>query len=246
MNKIQKLANRLRLPYIKNYYQEAINEALDQHFSYEQFLEYLLTQENEGRDRNSIEKRIKSAKFPYLKYLTDLRFDSFPIEVANLIRELQSLSFIDQGRNVIFVGNPGVGKTHTSIGLGIKACMETKNVLFITVPNLITELKENMTLNQLTNYKKRFISYDLVIWDEWGYITFDKQGSELLFNLLSMRNERKSIIITTNLTFNRWHEIFHDPTLTAAMVDRLTPKAIVINIKGDSDRLKETMELLKI
>src|SRR5690606_5070049 len=91
--------------------------------------------------------------------------------------------------------------------------MESKSVLFITVPNLITELKESMTLNQLTNYKKRFISYDLVILDELGYITFDKQGSELLFNLLSMRNERKSIIITTNLTFNRWQEIFNDPTL---------------------------------
>lgn len=103
--------------------------------------------------------------------MTDLRFDTFPIEVANQIRELQSLSFIEQGRNVIFVGNPGVGKTHTSIGLGVKACMESKSVLFITVPNLITELKESMTLNQLTNYKKRFISYDLVILDELGYIT---------------------------------------------------------------------------
>jgi DNA replication protein DnaC len=123
----------------------------------------------------------------------------FPLEVANRIRELQSLSFIDQGRNIILVGNPGVGKTHTAIGLGIKACMERKSVLFITVPNLITELKENMTLNQLTNYKKKFINYDLVILDELGYISFDKQGSELLFNLLSMRSEQKSIIITTNL-----------------------------------------------
>ena len=130
------------------------------------------------------------------------------------------------------------------IGLGIAACMINKNVLYITVPNLITKLKESMTLNQLTNYKKKFISYDLVILDELGYITFDKQGSELLFNLLSMRNETKSIIITTNLAFNRWQEIFNDPTLTAAMVDRLTHKAHVINIKGDSYRLKETMEWL--
>lgn len=101
-----------------------------------------------------------------------------------------------------------------------------------------------MTLNQLTNYKKKFINYDLVILDELGYITFDKQGSELLFNLLSMRNETKSIIITTNLNFNRWQEIFNDPTLTAAMVDRLTHKAYVINIKSDSYRLKETKEWL--
>jgi DNA replication protein DnaC len=244
MNEIQKLAKRLRLPYIKNNYQEAINESLDKQFSYEQFLKYILIKENEARDRNGIDRRIKAAKFPYLKYLTDLDYNVFPLEVANRIRELQSLSFIDQGRNIILVGNPGVGKTHTAIGLGIKACMERKSVLFITVPNLITELKENMTLNQLTNYKKKFINYDLVILDELGYISFDKQGSELLFNLLSMRSEQKSIIITTNLAFSRWQEIFHDPALTAAMVDRLTYKAYVINITGDSYRLRVTKEWL--
>jgi DNA replication protein DnaC len=244
MNEIQKLAKRLRLPYIKNNYQEAINESLDKQFSYEQFLKYILIKENEARDRNGIDRRIKAARFPYLKYLTDLDYNVFPLEVANRIRELQSLSFIDQGRNIILVGNPGVGKTHTAIGLGIKACMERKSVLFITVPNLITELKENTTLNQLTNYKKKFINYDLVILDELGYISFDKQGSELLFNLLSMRSEQKSIIITTNLAFSRWQEIFHDPALTAAMVDRLTYKAYVINITGDSYRLRVTKEWL--
>lgn len=244
MNEIQKLAKRLRLPYIKNNYQEAINESLDKQFSYEQFLKYILIKENEARDRNGIDRRIKAARFPYLKYLTDLDYNVFPLEVANRIRELQSLSFIDQGRNIILVGNPGVGKTHTAIGLGIKTCMERKSVLFITVPNLITELKENMTLNQLTNYKKKFINYDLVILDELGYISFDKQGSELLFNLLSMRSEQKSIIITTNLAFSRWQEIFHDPALTAAMVDRLTYKAYVINITGDSYRLRVTKEWL--
>jgi DNA replication protein DnaC len=244
MNDIEKLSYKLRLPYIKNNYLEVISESMDNQCSYEQFLVSILTKEVEARDQNGITRRIKSAKFPYLKYLMDLKYDAFPLEVANKVRELQSLSFIDQGRNIIFVGNPGVGKTHTAIGLGIKACMEGKSVLYITVPNLITELKESMTLNQLTNYKKKFISYDLVILDELGYITFDRQGSELLFNLLSMRNESKSIIITTNLTFNRWQEIFNDPTLTAAMVDRLTHKAHVINIKGDSYRLKETKDWL--
>ncbi len=122
--------------------------------------------------------------------------------------------------------------------------MKGKNVLYITVPNLITELKESMTLNQLTAYKKKFINYDLVILDELGYITFDKQGSELLFNLLSLRNDTKSIIITTNLSFNRWQEIFNDPVLTSAMVDRLTCRAHVINIKGESYRLKKPKEWL--
>ena len=121
-----------------------------------------------------------------------------------------------------------------------------KKCLYITVPNLITELKESMTLNQLTNYKKKFINYDLVILDELGYITFDKQGSELFFNLLSMRNNTKSIVITSNLSFNKWNEIFNDTVLTAAMIDRLTYKAHVITIKGDSYRIKETKKWLNM
>jgi DNA replication protein DnaC len=244
MNEIEKLAHRLKLSHIKSNYQQSINEALDSNASYEDFLKIILTDEVNVREKNGINRRIRTAKFPYIKYLSDLKLEYFPIEVSNQIRELQSLRFLDEGRNVILVGNPGVGKTHTAIGLGIQATMKMKNVLYITVPNLITELKESMTLNQLTNYKKRFITYDLVILDELGYIGFDKEGSELLFNLLSMRNETKSIIITTNLTFNRWEEIFIDPTLTAAMVDRIAHKATVINIKGDSYRIKETKEWL--
>lgn len=219
---------------------------MDKNASYEDFLKIILSNELSVRETNGVNRRIRIAKYPYLKYLHDLKLDVFPIEIANQIRELQSLRFLDEGRNVILVGNPGVGKTHTAIGLGLAANMKMKNVLYITIPNLITELKESMTLNQLTNYKKRFITYDLVILDELGYISFDKQGSELLFNLLSMRNETKSIIITTNLSFNRWEEIFIDPTLTAAMVDRLAHKAAVINIKGDSYRIKETKEWLGV
>jgi DNA replication protein DnaC len=219
---------------------------MDKNASYEDFLKIILSNELSVRETNGVNRRIRIAKYPYLKYLHDLKLDVFPIEIANQIRELQSLRFLDEGRNVILVGNPGVGKTHTAIGLGLAANMKMKNVLYITIPNLITELKESMTLNQLTNYKKRFITYDLVILDELGYISFDKQGSELLFNLLSMRNETKSIIITTNLSFNRWEEIFIDPTLTAAMVDRLAHKATVINIKGDSYRIKETKEWLGV
>lgn len=241
---IHQMANILHLPFIKNNYEEIINESMDKQHSYEQFLESILSGEIEARSQNGIKSRIRRAKFPYLRTFEELKYDALPLDISNKIRELQNLKFIEQGKNVILVGNPGVGKTHTAIALGIRACMEGKNVLYITVPNLITELKESMTLNQLTNYKKKFIFYDLVILDELGYISFDKQGSELLFNLLSMRNDTKSIVITTNLAFNRWQEIFNDPILTAAMVDRLTYKSYVLNIKGESYRLKETKEWL--
>ena len=241
---INQMANKLHLPYIKNNYEEIIYESLGKQHSYEQFLESVLSGEIDNRNQNGIQTRIKRSKFPYLRTFEELKYDAFSLEIANKIRELQSLRFIEQGKNVILVGNPGVGKTHIAIALRIRACMEGKNVLYITVPNLITELKESMTLNQLTNYKRKFVSFDLVILDELGYISFDKQGSELLFNLLSMRNDTKSIVITTNLAFNRWQEIFNDPVLTAAMVDRLTYKSYTINITGESYRFKETKEWL--
>ncbi len=244
MNEIEQLAHKLKLSHIKNDYKISISEAMDKNASYEDFLKIILKNEVNVRENNGIQNRIRRAKFPYLKYLSELKMDSFPLEVSNQIRELTSLKFIDEGRNIILVGNPGVGKTHTAIGLGIAACTNLKNVLYITVPNLITELKERVSLNQLSVYKKRFITYDLVILDELGYIGFDREGSELLFNLLSVRNETKSTIVTTNLTFNRWEEIFIDPTLTTAMVDRLAHKATVLNIVGESYRIKETKEWL--
>jgi len=244
MNNIEKMAHRLRLPYIKNNYLETINDSMNKQHSYQDFLENILAEETEQRNANGIKSRIRKAKFPYIKTFEEIDFESFPLAIANKIRELQSLSFIEKGQNVILIGNPGVGKTHTAIALGIRACMERKTVLYITVPNLITELKESMTLNQLTNYKKKFINYDLIILDELGYISFDKQGSELLFNLLSMRNNSKSIIITTNLEFSQWQDLFQDPVLTAAMVDRLVHKAHVLSIKGESYRMKETKEWL--
>jgi len=244
MNNIEKMAHRLRLPYIKNHYLETINDSMNKQHSYQDFLENILAEETEQRNANGIKSRIRKAKFPYIKTFEEIDFEAFPLAIANKIRELQSLNFIEKGQNIILVGNPGVGKTHTAIALGIRACMERKTVLYITVPNLITELKESMTLNQLTNYKKKFINYDLIILDELGYISFDKQGSELLFNLLSMRNNSKSIIITTNLEFSQWQDLFQDPVLTAAMVDRLVHKAHVLSIKGESYRMKETKEWL--
>lgn len=118
------------------------------------------------------------------------------------------------------------------------------NVLYITIPNLILELKEAYKEKMVVSYKKKFMSYDLVILDELGYISFDKDGSELLFNLLSNRAESKSVIITTNLTFDKWPSLFGDTIMTTAMVDRLTNKANIIQILGDSYRVKQTKEWL--
>lgn len=155
------------------------------------------------------------------------------------------MRFIDNQENVILIGNPGVGKTYLANALGMEACLAGKSVLFVSIPNWVIELKEAMSSNQLTYYKRRFSKYDLVILDELGYVTFDQVGSEILFNLLSNRSNNGSMIITTNLNFDRWEETFKDPMLTAAIVDRLAHRAHVLDMSGTSFRVEDTKEWLK-
>jgi len=143
------------------------------------------------------------------------------------------------------MGTSGAGKTHYSIALGIAACMAGYNVFFASVPNLTVELKETMSNSQMTSYRKRFENYDLVILDELGYVSMDKSSCELLFNLISSRNHKGSIIVTSNLTFDRWEEVFKDPTLTGALIDRLAHKAHVLDISRDKGgRFEETIAWL--
>ncbi|MGB4984969.1 MAG: IS21-like element helper ATPase IstB, partial [Erysipelotrichaceae bacterium] len=231
---IKALASEIKLANIKENYLQLIDYATNQNLSYTDFLLYVLEEENLVRTNNGISKKIKNAKFPYKRFFHELDLSLFNTEIVSKIKELENLSFIDNGRNVVLIGNPGVGKTHLAIALGMLTCEARKTVLYISIPNLITELKEAMTLNQLTNYKRKFMHYDLVILDELGYISFDKVGSELLFNILSQHSETKSIIITSNILFNKWSDIFVNPIITTALVDKLTHKAYIINIKCDS------------
>jgi DNA replication protein DnaC len=156
--------------------------------------------------------------------------------------ELETLEFISQNENIILIGTQGAGKTHYGIALGIAACMSGKSVFYANVPNLVTELKETMSKNQITWFRRKFERYSLVILDELGYISFDKTAADLLYNLISARNDKGSIIVTSNLTFDRWEEIFHDPTLTAAVVDRLAHKAHILDISREKGgRFEETI-----
>jgi len=235
----------LKLPATRRFFQEDIAEANLLDISYEEFLFNLLQKENDLRYENGIKNRIRLANFPCKKYLEDLVVEALPEDARKKLKLLKSLEFIKTGQNVIMAGNPGTGKSHIAIGLGIKACMEGYKVLFTTVPLLINQLKESRSAKTLRAFENKFEKYDLVIADELGYISFDKEGSELLFTHLSLRAGRKSTIITTNLSFERWEEIFIDPIMTAAMIDRLTHKSYMINMNGNSYRLKETQEWLK-
>jgi DNA replication protein DnaC len=233
-------SKELRLPTFRKNYETAALEATRGNLTFEQYLHGLMQQEYEARAENRKKSQIRKAGFPQLKYLQDLIREDLPLEAQERLPLLERLDFIKDGRNLILSGNPGTGKTHIAIGLGIKACSEGFRVLFTTVPRMLTHIRESRSQKTLSNLEQRFEKYDLVICDEFGYISYDKQGSELLFNHLSLRAGHKSTIITTNLSFERWPEIFGDPTLTAAIVDRLTHRAFLINMNGKSYRVKET------
>jgi DNA replication protein DnaC len=189
-------------------------------------------------------QKIRRANFPELKYLEELDVKELPKDAQVALNELETLEFIREGRNVVLYGNPGTGKTHLATALAIRACEEDMTVLFTTVPRLLTQIRECRSQKKLTQLERNFEKYDLVICDEFGYVSCDKEGGELLFNHLSLRAGKKSTIITTNLAFNRWNEIIKDKVLVAAMVDRLTHKAFIINMTGDSYRLKETKKIM--
>jgi len=235
----------LRLTYIRDNFELVSADAERTSQSHLSFLHGLLSGETERRLNNGITRRINEARFPVKKYLADFNRTKYAPEFERKFNELETLNFIANKENIILIGTPGAGKTHYATALGIAACLKGRSVLFVSVPNLVIELQEAMSSHQITVYRRKFENFDLVILDELGYISFDKSGSELLFNLLSSRNDKGSIVITTNLTFDRWGDVFGDPTLTGAMVDRLAHKAHILDISREKGgRLEETLDWL--
>jgi len=239
-----KYSKELRLPTFRGEFESLAVEAAKQGDSYEQYLLGLMEREFYTRLENRKKAQIRQAGFPQKLYLHDLKKELLCENARQKLPLLERLDFIKEGQNIVLAGNPGTGKTHIATGLGIKACQHNYKVLFTTVPRLITQLREAHSERTLRQFEHRFEKYDLVICDEFGYVSFDKQGAEMLFTHLSLRAGRKSTIVTTNLSFDRWSELFGDPVLTSALVDRITHKAYIINMNGESFRLRETKELL--
>ncbi len=242
---IMALTRTLKLPGIRATFQDVLRAAATQETGCDACLLTLLQHEAEVRRENRKHARLRLAGFPYKKYVEDLDRRVLPEDARRKLPFLTTLEFISAGQNVILAGNPGTGKTHLAIGLGVAACLADYKVLFTTVPTLITHLQESRSTQTLHACRKKFEKYDLVICDEFGYISCDKAGAELLFTHLSLRAGRKATVITTNLAFDRWQELFGDPVLTAALVDRLTHKAYCVNMSGESYRYRETEAWLR-
>lgn len=221
-------------------------DALREQWGHLTFLRRLLEAEVDRRRERSKTTRIHRACFPQMKYLEELQREELPVEGRTMLPEMETLDFIRQGRSIVMYGNPGTGNTHIAIGLGIKACLEGYSVFFTSVPHLLTLIREAKTQKSLRNMEMRFERYDLVICDELGYVGFDKESAEMLFNHLSLRTGKKATIITTNLPFTRWEEVLKDKVLCSALVDRLCHKSYLVNMTGTSYRIKETKKLFKI
>jgi len=241
---IKELTRPLQLAFIGRNFNRLVDEAAHTRMAHADFMINALVKELEQRQENRVQRRIKDAHFPYRRYLADLELDEYNDSVRREIEDLSGLEFIGEKENAILIGNSGRGKSHLAIGLGIAACLADKRVLFTNVPNLVIELKEAMSRSSVTAFRNRFVKYELVIIDELGYISFDKEGCDILFNLISNRIESGSMIITSNLAFNEWVSVFKDEHLTGALVDRVARHAHVLDMSGTSYRFKETKDWL--
>lgn len=219
-----------------------LRQAKEEREEYEEFLLNLTEEEMAARMENGRKRRIRDAKFPLLKPLETFDFDAAPELDTRLIRQLTEGQYIKEARNVIFLGKSGTGKTHLATGLGMAACGQGVRTRFVTGCGLANELLEARDERGLSRVLKRYAGYGLLIIDELGYVPFSKEGADLIFQVLTERHERKPVIITTNLGFGDWTQVFGDPTLTAALLDRITHKAHIINCSWESFRLRDTLK----
>ena len=242
--KAQLLANlkALNLSAMISQLEGCLRQARESSEDYAEFLLNLSEIEVATRMENGRKRRLRDAKFPLLKPLEIFHFEAAPDLDTRLIKELAGGQYIKEARNVIFLGRSGTGKTHLATALGMEACRQGVRTRFVTGCGLANELIEARDEKRLARVIKRYAGYALLIIDELGYVPFPKESAELLFQALAERHERKSIIITTNLGFADWTQTFGDPTLTAALLDRVTHKAHVVNCTWESYRLKDTLK----
>ena len=232
----------LKLSAMKRDLESHLRQANQDKSGYDEFLLNLTEAEVSTRKENGYKRRLSEAKFPLMKPLETFDFEAAaPLDVR-LIQELSGCEYVQKARNVIFLGKSGAGKTHLATSLGIEACKNGIRTRFITGCGLANELIEARDGKALSRIIKRYAGYGLLIIDELGYVPFSKEGGQLIFQILAERHERKPVIITTNMGFGDWTQIFGDANMTAALLDRITHKAHVINCSWDSYRLKETLK----
>jgi DNA replication protein DnaC len=230
----------LRLPTMLSEFAKLSREAADADESYEQYLLRLCELEVAQRSANAVQARIKAAGFPVLKDLDTYDFTAIPSLGKQKVLELSRCEWIEQHYNTCLIGNAGTGKTHLAIALGQAACRQGKRVRFFTAATLVNALEEAQKQYRLDRLLAQLDKADLLVIDELGYLSFSRGGAELLFQVFADRYERGSILITGNLPFSEWNQIFQGERMTAALLDRFTHRCHIFEMNGESFRFRES------
>jgi DNA replication protein DnaC len=236
---------QLRLPAICRHYQEVTRQAVQGNFSYEVFLLALVELEAQQREENAHQKRLRLARFPVVKTLDQFDFTALPALNQAKVLSLAQGEYLERHENLILMGNSGTGKTHLATALGLLACQQGKKVRFLTAAGLINHLAEAQAALRLSHLERSLAQMDLLIIDEVGYVPFSEKGSQLFFQMVAQSYERQSLIITTNLEFSQWPQVFGNEQLTGALLDRLTHHAHILAMNGESFRFRESMKKVR-
>ena len=237
---LQHHLKKLRLPTFQSEYPKLARQCAAENKDHVSYLLRLCELELIERERRMIERRIKAAKFPATKSLDSFDFKTIPSLNKVLTMELARCEYVGKRQNIIALGPSGTGKTHVALGLGLAACQKGLKVRFTTAAALVHEMIEAVDERRLQRHQKQLAAQDLLIIDELGFVPLSKAGAELLFEVISQRYERGSIIITSNLPFDEWTEVFGSERLTGAILDRLTHHVHILEMNGESYRLKQS------
>jgi DNA replication protein DnaC len=235
---LEEVFKKLKLLDIRENYQDAIGEAIEAKEGYKEFPIRIATMEMEGRERRRGDRMVMQAGFDYIKTLDDIEYEFNNSINYQRIKGLGTLEFMDRSENIIIIGPPGVGKSMIATGIGINACRAGKKVIFANAKELTDDLYDSMREGRLKEELKRIDKAQLLIVDELSYLKMDKERESIFFQIVRQRYEKSSLIITTNLPLGRWDEVFTGQLAATAILDRLVHHCHVINITGDSFRVK--------
>lgn len=239
---LESYLKRLRLKsFVENYETVAV-EASNQQESFLRYLLVLAQQEVQDREARGRQRRLKEAKLPVYKELGSFDFSALPQLGKEQIFQLARGGYIEEAQSVILVGNPGLGKTHVATGLAVAATQQMRRVRFFNTATLVNELILAQQENLVPQFINRCLKYELIVLDELGFIPFSTVGANLMFQFCSALYERVALIVTTNLKFSEWTQVFGDETLTVALLDRLTHRAHVLEFVGDSYRFSQRLQ----
>jgi len=233
---------QLRLPTFLRHYRKFADDAAQTHLTYDRFLLSLAEQELAQREANQQARRIKAARFPVLKELADFDFAAVPSLNKATVLDLAQSGYVPKTEPILMVGNPGLGKTHAAIGLGLAACRQGYKVRYYNTAGLVNDLLQAQDKHHVPKLLTAALKFHVVILDELGFIPFSPPAAQLMFQFCAALYERVALIVTTNLRFADWTQVFLDERLTAALLDRLTHRAHIIEFVGESYRFRQRLQ----